>query len=169
MVQKCYKLEIVIASHNDINSLEVFSHLPRMTELYLRRNKIEDLDEIRHLKNLRNLAVLWLCENPVAMTNPEFYRKWTIALLPRLIKLDNEEVTQEEREIAEAEMLPRIKSLYSGDVPVLPFTRRDAPSRGGRPPVRVCLVVCIVSECSPSKRNPTPACSLAANRRPCGG
>lgn len=66
--------------------------------LNLRRNKITELDEILHLRNLKNLQVLWLSENPVAK-DPN-YRLFCIKHLPFLQKLDDKNVTPEEKEMA---------------------------------------------------------------------
>ena len=58
-----------------------------MKELYLRKNMIRDLDEIKFLKNLPRLTVLWLSDNPC--TNVNHYRETVIRNLPHLKKLDN--------------------------------------------------------------------------------
>lgn len=65
-----------------------------------RRNNVSELEEILHLKNLKNLQVLWLSENPVAK-NPS-YRFFCIKNLPSLIKLDDKNITLEERQEAES-------------------------------------------------------------------
>ena len=51
-------------SHNLINSLKPFKSCHSLEELYLRKNRIESLAEIAYLKELRNLKVLWLWDNP---------------------------------------------------------------------------------------------------------
>lgn len=58
-------LEIVSLSMNKINSLEIFACLPRLRELYLRKNAISDIREVNFLKACSNLEVLWLRENPI--------------------------------------------------------------------------------------------------------
>jgi len=69
-----------------------------LLELYLRKNNISDLSEIRYLTNLPNLKVLWLSENPcVEVTN---YREIVIKVLPNLTKLDNTPITPEEKAVA---------------------------------------------------------------------
>ena len=74
----------------------IYSYFPYF--LIQRRNKVEDLDEILHLRNLKNLQVLWLSENPIAK-NPN-YRMFCIKNLPNLIKLDDQNITREERMMA---------------------------------------------------------------------
>jgi len=56
------------------------------------------LKEILHLRKLKNLQVLWLSENPVAK-NPQ-YRLFCVKNLPNLIKLDDKNISPEEREMA---------------------------------------------------------------------
>ena len=63
-----------------------------------RRNQVAELKEILHLRKLQNLQVLWLSENPVAK-NPN-YRLFCIKNLPNLMKLDDKNITREEREMA---------------------------------------------------------------------
>ena len=66
-----------------------------LKELFLRKNKIESLREIHYLKNLPNLRVLWLWDNP--LSNHPHYRLYIIKMLPKLQKLDNAAVSQEEK------------------------------------------------------------------------
>ncbi len=74
-----------------------------MTELYLRKNLIDNLQDIKYLQNLPNLKVLWLWDNPICQ-NPN-YRQYIIKVLPNLTKLDNAQVTAEEKQgIAEVEI-----------------------------------------------------------------
>ena len=90
-------LEIASLSLNNITSLREFSKCSKLTELYLRKNQISDLNEIRYLSDLPNLRVLWLSNNPCAENNSD-YRKIVISILPNLQKLDNVEISQEERD-----------------------------------------------------------------------
>lgn len=88
-------LEIVSLSVNKISSLKDFQTCTKMKELYLRKNLIVDIAEIRYLQNMSALKVLWLLENPCAeLPN---YRLLVIKMLPSLEKLDNQAVTPEER------------------------------------------------------------------------
>ena len=64
----------------------------------MRKNKITNLSEIKYLKNLDNLKVLWLWDNPCC-ENPH-YRQYIIKMLPSLEKLDNAVVNSEEKLLA---------------------------------------------------------------------
>ena len=63
--------------------------------MYLRKNNIQDIREIRHLVRLPQLKVLWLHDNPCATVVN--YRDIVIKSLPHLTKLDNSTITPEER------------------------------------------------------------------------
>mmetsp|Transcript_10446 Transcript_10446/g.33769 ORF Transcript_10446/g.33769 Transcript_10446/m.33769 type:complete len:284 (-) Transcript_10446:402-1253(-) len=91
-------VEVLSLSVNKIASLQYFAQCPKLQELYLRKNEVADLGELRHLVSLPALQVLWLSDNPCAGT--EGYRKTVIRSLPRLKKLDNEDITAEERAAA---------------------------------------------------------------------
>lgn len=87
-------VKVVSLSLNKINTLEDFAYCQSLSELYLRKNEISDLNEIHYLSNLPNLHVLWLSENPVS-AHPQ-YRQFVLKILPNLTKLDEVEVSQEE-------------------------------------------------------------------------
>ncbi len=95
LLREMPNLEVLSISVNRITSLRDFSHSMSLQELYLRKNQIADLSEIRHLTDLPNLRVLWLSDNPCAQV-PN-YRTIVIKYLPRLEKLDNEVITEAER------------------------------------------------------------------------
>ncbi|XP_054105040.1 cilia- and flagella-associated protein 410 isoform X2 [Callithrix jacchus] len=89
-------LEVITLSVNSISTLEPVSRCQRLSELYLRRNRIPSLAELFYLKGLPRLRVLWLAENPCCGTSPHRYRMTVLRTLPRLQKLDNQAVTEEE-------------------------------------------------------------------------
>lgn len=91
-------VETVSLSLNKIISLSYFRNCTNLKELFLRKNKIENLREINHLKTLPNLKVLWLWDNP--WSSHPHYRLYIIKQLPKLQKLDNAAVSQEERTAA---------------------------------------------------------------------
>lgn len=91
-------VEIVSLSLNKITSLRDFAHCPRLAELYLRKNLISDLSEVNYLARLPLLKVLWLSHNPCA--EHPYYRQYIIKTLPHLVKLDNAEITTDERQAA---------------------------------------------------------------------
>uniref|UniRef100_A0A2K5JXR5 Cilia- and flagella-associated protein 410 n=1 Tax=Colobus angolensis palliatus TaxID=336983 RepID=A0A2K5JXR5_COLAP len=98
-------LEVITLSVNSISTLEPVSRCQRLSELYLRRNRISSLAELFYLKGLPRLRVLWLAENPCCGASPHRYRMTVLRTLPRLQKLDNQAVTEEElsRALSEGE------------------------------------------------------------------
>lgn len=100
IIAKLPNVDTISLSVNEIASLSTFSHCPKLRELYLRKNKIADLRELFALKDLKSLRVLWLSENPI--TNDPDYRDFAIAVLPQLTKLDEVDVTDEEKQQAKA-------------------------------------------------------------------
>lgn len=85
-----YLVFSLLSSANKISSLEHISGCQNLTELYLRRNDIQSLSELCHLKCLARLRVLWLAENPCCETDPTKYRLTVLRNLPGLHKLDNQ-------------------------------------------------------------------------------
>ena len=88
-------IEVLSLSVNRISTLKPFQYCKKLTELYLRKNLISDLSELRYLQNLPSLKVLWLWENPCAESSN--YREKVLSVLPNLVKLDNQAVTNEEK------------------------------------------------------------------------
>ena len=88
-------IEVLSLSVNRISTLKPFQYCKKLTELYLRKNLISDLSELRYLQNLPSLKVLWLWENPCAESSN--YREKVLSILPNLVKLDNQAVTNEEK------------------------------------------------------------------------
>lgn len=95
LVEKMKKLEIASFSFNNITSLKPFKNCTRLRDLFLRDNKISDFNELSHLSELPNLQILWLTGNPIA--SDPLYREKVMQLLPRLSKLDEDEITDFER------------------------------------------------------------------------
>ena len=56
------------------------------------------MKEVHYLKNLQNLKILMLSENPI--TDLDKYRLKIIKILPKLEKLDHDAVTENEKEQA---------------------------------------------------------------------
>eukprot|EP00347_Sterkiella_histriomuscorum_P016658 403352350 len=96
ILQDMPNVEIVSLSLNKIATLSFFQNCTKLSELYLRKNQITDLSEIRYLQHLPNLRVLWLSHNPCS--EHPLYRPFIVKHLPSLVKLDNAEVSQEERQ-----------------------------------------------------------------------
>jgi Leucine-rich repeat (LRR) protein len=95
IIKEMPNIEICSLSLNKIHSLKDFANLKKLTELYLRKNLITDLTEVKYLQYCPQLKVLWLWDNPIA--EHPLYRPYIIKLLPHLMKLDNAAVTQEEK------------------------------------------------------------------------
>uniref|UniRef100_A0A6U4TTX4 U2A'/phosphoprotein 32 family A C-terminal domain-containing protein n=1 Tax=Hemiselmis andersenii TaxID=464988 RepID=A0A6U4TTX4_HEMAN len=102
ILKRLDQVEVLSLSVNKITSLEEFRHCSHLTELYLRKNEIGDIREVEYLRGLKHLSILWLCDNPCVGSSPSEYRRQVIALLPKITKLDNIDVTDEERSSAEA-------------------------------------------------------------------
>ncbi len=98
VIKELPNLEVLSLSVNRITTLRDFATCPKLTELYLRKNAIADISEVQYLAPLHHLRVLWLWDNPCAET-PN-YRLVVIHFLPQLVKLDNTEITGEERDAA---------------------------------------------------------------------
>ena len=71
LIKEMPSLEICSLSRNKISSLQPFSKLQCLTELYMRKNLISDLFEIRNLQSCPQLKVLWLLDNPIS-TLPQY-------------------------------------------------------------------------------------------------
>mmetsp|Transcript_47660 Transcript_47660/g.119129 ORF Transcript_47660/g.119129 Transcript_47660/m.119129 type:complete len:221 (+) Transcript_47660:77-739(+) len=102
ILKRLEQVEVLSLSVNKISSLEEFRHCSHLTELYLRKNEIGDIREVEYLRGLKHLSILWLCDNPCVGSSPSDYRRQVIAMLPKIVKLDNIDVTDEERTSAEA-------------------------------------------------------------------
>ena len=113
IIREMPSLEIVSLSINKIRTLAPFENLQNLRELYLRRNLISNLNEIKHLTSCENLTVLWLGENPIC-DNPN-YRNIIICILPQLQKLDDILITDEEREKAEKKLSGNFKDEEDED------------------------------------------------------
>lgn len=94
------KLEVVSLSVNRIRTLKPFGYLKYLKELYLRKNNISDIIEVKFLISCPNLRTLWLSENPVAEKTKN-YRLVVIKTLPQITKLDDTMITTEERKNAD--------------------------------------------------------------------
>lgn len=94
LLRRMPNVEVLALSINKIRTLGDFAGCRRLRELYVRKNEIRDLNEIRHLRRLPDLTSLWLDENPCTQ-HPE-YRMTVLRNLPNLEKLDNVPVLPEE-------------------------------------------------------------------------
>lgn len=108
IVKEMPNLEVLSLSVNKISSLKPFQYCKKLSELYLRKNLIQDLSELKYLQGLQSLKVLWLWDNPCA--DVPNYRELVISKLPNLVKLDNQAVTSEEKVQASKIEMPRARS-----------------------------------------------------------
>ncbi|CAG9859962.1 unnamed protein product [Phyllotreta striolata] len=99
LLRKMPSLEVVALSINKINSLADFQFCTLLEELYVRQNDIRDLCQVMYLQCLPNLKNLWLEQNPCSSVDG--YRLAVLRALPQLQKLDNVQVTAEERKEAQ--------------------------------------------------------------------
>ncbi|XP_001353654.3 nuclear transcription factor Y subunit beta isoform X2 [Drosophila pseudoobscura] len=96
IIKRMRGVEVLALSVNKISTLAHFEDCSKLQELYLRKNHIQDINEIAYLQNLPALRNLWLEENPFCDQAGANYRAIVLRALPNLKKLDNVEVTQEE-------------------------------------------------------------------------
>ncbi|KAK5985535.1 hypothetical protein GCK32_020084 [Trichostrongylus colubriformis] len=80
-------IEVLSLSVNRVETLQPLRNCTRLVELYLRKNNIQSLTELEYLKDLRNLRVLWIDENPCTRSGD--YRHRVLRILPQLTKLDD--------------------------------------------------------------------------------
>jgi hypothetical protein len=59
-------LFIIYFSVNNISSLKDFENCVDLKDLFVRKNNIQDLNEVCYLQRLSKLRNLWLGENPCA-------------------------------------------------------------------------------------------------------
>ena len=98
ILSECRSLESATFSKNFIKSLKCFKGMNNLRELSLANNEIKDFREISYLGTCPNLIKLWLRDNPISKIWN--YRVQIIRFIPHLKYLDDEEITQDERAIA---------------------------------------------------------------------
>nr|8AXJ_A Chain A, Chains: A [Trypanosoma brucei brucei TREU927] len=98
VLRRACNLEVLSLSLNELSELGVLENCPRLSELYLRKNRVEDLNQVLHLSDAPNLTVLTLTENPICQ-DPN-YRRFVIAAVGSLQRLDDIDILPQEREEA---------------------------------------------------------------------
>ena len=98
ILSECISLESATFSSNFITSLRCFKGMNNLRELSLARNAISDFNELSYLSTCRNLTKLWLKDNPISKAWD--YRIQVIRFIPNLKFLDDEQITDDEREMA---------------------------------------------------------------------
>ncbi|OMJ79287.1 hypothetical protein SteCoe_20708 [Stentor coeruleus] len=156
----CKKLTELYLRKNliqDLSEIQPFSYCKKLTELYLRKNLIQDLSEIRYLQGLPNLKVLWLWENPCA--EAPNYREAVLYALPNLVKLDNQAVTPEEKTQASKADLGKIRNKENEASKENVQRRERNPSPAIKEPPRINKVK---NEPSSENRSNNVLCALLA-------
>jgi len=97
VLRKLINVEVLSLSVNCIITLADIQNCKNLQELYIRKNKIPDLNEVCWLRDLTKLKNLWLEENPCCNAQQsDLYRATVIRNLPQLQKLDNVVVQPDE-------------------------------------------------------------------------
>ena len=112
IISELPNLESAAFSINKINSLKSFINCKNLKELFIRKNNISSLIDIKYLIPLKKLKILWLTDNPI--TNIKDYRKKIIYLLPQLEKLDEIDITNEEKLLSKSFIndSPILKAIF---------------------------------------------------------
>lgn len=96
IVQQMSSLEVLSLAVNKISTLRDVQYCSNLRELYMRKNNLASLSEIpKYLGGLQDLRKLSLGENPFS-DHPR-YRQFVLKALPQIDKLDNDDVSNEER------------------------------------------------------------------------
>ncbi|KAG5466913.1 hypothetical protein LSCM1_01090 [Leishmania martiniquensis] len=125
VLRQAVVLEVLSMSLNEISEIGALSNCRRLAEVYLRRNQIRDINQVLHLSRLPCLEVLSLAENPISR-DPN-YRRFVVAAIPSLERLDDRVITDEERESALA-VFPQLLSFAP------PPSKYAQPVEGITPP-----------------------------------
>ena len=97
-ISQCKSLESASFSGCRITSLKCFQNMPNLRELSIAQNNISDPGELVYLSSCENLKLLWLKGNPISKL-PN-YRSDVIGFVSNLSKLDDKEITNNERQLA---------------------------------------------------------------------
>lgn len=98
IAQRMKCLKVISLTFNRVKDLSPLQHCPELQELYLRKNNISSFSQLKYLQDLPNFRVIWLSDNPC--TSQGDYRLKVLQILPNLYKIDEKEVTPEERQLA---------------------------------------------------------------------
>ncbi|EKF31716.1 hypothetical protein MOQ_004445 [Trypanosoma cruzi marinkellei] len=108
VLRRACNLEVLSLSLNDVSELGVLENCRRLCELYLRKNRVEDLNQVLHLSDSPYLTVLTLAENPICQ-DPN-YRRFVIAAVGSLRRLDDVDILPQEREEA-CRVFPNLRAI----------------------------------------------------------
>ncbi|KAL6725163.1 hypothetical protein Aduo_007237 [Ancylostoma duodenale] len=163
--ERMVNIEVLSLSVNRVQTLQPLRNCTRLVELYLRKNNIQSLTELEYLKDLRNLRVLWIDENPCTRSGD--YRHRIVRILPQLTKLDDRPVTlddhmeaQQDDSAPECDMHASMISLHSARSSRSSVTVHDAMTQSlyGRAIVDTVMQPQMVSygDASDEERLPPP-------------
>ncbi|VDL77549.1 unnamed protein product [Nippostrongylus brasiliensis] len=126
-VEAVKKLNLCV---NRVETLQSLRNCTRLVELYVRKNNIQSLTELEYLKDLRNLRVLWIDDNPCTRSGD--YRARVLRILPQLTKLDDK-LPSSGRTIVDTVMQPQMVSYGdASDEERLPPPRDSQLMRASR-------------------------------------
>ena len=138
IVSQCKSIESATFSRNNISSLRCFKNLQNLRELSLAENNISDINELIYLGTCPNLTKLWLKNNPISKSND--YRFQVIKKIPSLKYLDDEEITNEERNMvntgsffAYSGYQDEINNNYNNNYNNYPQKKKNATTTKSRP------------------------------------
>lgn len=161
VLRDAVNVEVLSMSVNDIEDLDPLRACSNLRELYLRKNAITDVHQVLHLSRLPFLSSLNMSENPIS-SDPN-YRRFLIAALPNLVRLDDMDIMQREREDAER-LFPGVHSLSPPPPMRGPLQSQGSPA--GKPPSSATLRRQQPSfHDSPSREVPPPPSDDRLSRR----
>jgi hypothetical protein len=155
ILRRCPNLQSCVVSKNQIRNLRFFTENKQLRELFIRKNEIDDLSELVHLQGLPALTVLQLEGNPVVSRESQGgdawqYRLKVLAMLPRLQRLDNTEVTADDRAAADQLYSRNAVEVIAEKVPALKINNAKPPLQPRTPQPRPCSPrICLAPEDSP--------------------
>lgn len=130
IIGQCPNVETIALSVNNVKTLKPFSHCHKLKELFLRKNDIENLNELYYLKGLTSLQTLWLTDNP--LFEKKDYRLFCIALLPQITKLDEVDITKDEIQLAK-KMFPNPESAVQPPADISTSTSKSSSKTQSQP------------------------------------
>ncbi|KAH9601405.1 hypothetical protein LSM04_001345 [Trypanosoma melophagium] len=108
VLRRAGNLEVLSLSLNELSDLGVLENCRRLCELYMRKNRIEDLNQVLHLSDIPHLTILNLADNPICQ-DPN-YRRFVIAAVASLKRLDDVDILPQEREEA-FRVFPNLRAI----------------------------------------------------------
>ncbi len=111
---------------NKIQSVQGLDKLPALQRVFLSHNNIQSLHDVNCIFGIQYLIELSLDGNPVADSDAAKYRQYIIATIPTLKHLDLKRINEEERH-ATTESPPMFESNKSIQIGTIPLERNENP------------------------------------------